>query len=294
VLGNLVSYSRAEGMRPAPVRHFQDHGLNSLFFFSEDRESVQAVVPLLLRSEEPPTALVRRFCSVSEVSLDAQPLYLSLHAASCLRDIATGKTTDAIDGVESPQDRTPEDLAAIIQRRRSTRVFTGRRLPRSVLSTILNRAYSSFRLHLLGATRAREYLCPELLESYVVVQSVAALEPGIYHYEAISGGLELSTRGDLRSPMRRACLGQELARDASALVIHVADLTTALGAWGDRVYRDLHVDAGILGQQLNLEAIALGQGVSGIGGFLDDELSSLLGLSSRYGVIYVTVLGCPA
>ena len=40
-----------------------------------------------------------------------------------------------------------------------------------------------------------------------------------------------------------------------------------------------------------LAAVKLGLGVSGIGGFYDDEVNALLGLSLDYIVVYITVLG---
>jgi SagB-type dehydrogenase family enzyme len=62
------------------------------------------------------------------------------------------------------------------------------------------------------------------------------------------------------------------------VVFHTADLKAATAAYGDRVYRYLHMDAGHLGQRLNLAAIYLGLGVSGIGGFYDDQVNDVLGL----------------
>lgn len=47
------------------------------------------------------------------------------------------------------------------------------------------------------------------------------------------------------------CLGQELGRDAGAVMFHTADLKKAVKKAGDRVYRYLHMDAGHLGQRMN-------------------------------------------
>jgi nitroreductase len=49
-----------------------------------------------------------------------------------------------------------------------------------------------------------------------------------------------------------------------------------------------------LGQRLNLAAIRLGLGVSGIGGFFDDQVNEVLGIPEAEAVIYITVLGHPA
>ncbi|NJO94245.1 MAG: SagB/ThcOx family dehydrogenase, partial [Hydrococcus sp. RM1_1_31] len=53
-------------------------------------------------------------------------------------------------------------------------------------------------------------------------------------------------------------------------------------------YRYLHMDAGHLGQRLNLAAIYLNLGASGIGGFFDDQVNEVLGIPEDEAVIYIT------
>jgi SagB-type dehydrogenase family enzyme len=77
------------------------------------------------------------------------------------------------------------------------------------------------------------------------------------------------------------------------VVFHTADLKAAIAAYGDRAYRYLHLDAGHLGQRLNLAAIHLGLGVSGIGGFFDDQVNQVLSIPDEEAVLYITTLGRP-
>ncbi len=84
-----------------------------------------------------------------------------------------------------------------------------------------------------------------------------------------------------------------MGRDAAAVLFHTADLQRAVTKYGDRAYRYLHMDAGHLGQRLNLAAIRLGLGVSGIGGFFDDEVNEVLGIPADEAVLYITTLGRP-
>ncbi len=74
------------------------------------------------------------------------------------------------------------------------------------------------------------------------------------------------------------CLGQALGRDAAAALYHAADLKQAVVKYCDRVYRYLYMDAGRFGQRLNLAAVQLNLGVSGMGGFFDDKVNELLGI----------------
>ena len=82
-------------------------------------------------------------------------------------------------------------------------------------------------------------------------------------------------------------------KDAAAIVFHTADLEKAIAIYGDRAYRYLHMDAGHLGQRLNLAAIRLKLGVSGIGGFFDDRVNQVLDIPQEEAVIYLTTLGRP-
>jgi nitroreductase len=51
------------------------------------------------------------------------------------------------------------------------------------------------------------------------------------------------------------------------------------------------MDAGHLGQKLNLAATRLSIGVSGIGGFFDDKVNEVLGIPADEAVLYITTLG---
>ena len=49
-----------------------------------------------------------------------------------------------------------------------------------------------------------------------------------------------------------------------------------------------------MGQYLNLAALRLGLGASGIGGFFDDLVNAILGLPESHAIAYLTTIGVPA
>jgi nitroreductase len=53
------------------------------------------------------------------------------------------------------------------------------------------------------------------------------------------------------------------------------------------------MDAGHLGQRINVAAVKLGLGASGIGGFFDDQVNQVLGIPEDEAVLYITTLGRP-
>ena len=128
----------------------------------------------------------------------------------------------------------------------------------------------------------------------MVVSGVKGLEVGCYYYAPARQELRQVRFKNFRQELHYLCLGQDLGRDAAAVVIHTADLKAGVEKYGDRVYRYLHLDAGHMGQRLNLAATRLGIGVSGIAGFFDDQVNEMLGIPTDEAVIYITTLGQPA
>ena len=174
--------------------------------------------------------------------------------------------------------------------RRSTRSFSDATISAEQLARILAATYlpDEVRLH------AQPTLVPDLLMTFIAIVGVDGLDDGVYYLAP--QGLELRRiRAEVsRQALGFLCLGQELGARAAAVVFHAADLTQAVKRYGDRAYRYLHLDAGMLGERLNLAALAEGLGASGIGGFFDDHITELLGIPREQAVVYVTTLGTPA
>ena len=114
---------------------------------------------------------------------------------------------------------------------------------------------------------------PPLSDTYLIVNAVDGMEPGAYYYRRQSGEFELLKAGNFRREAGYLCLEQPLGADCSALVCYMADLERALGALGNRAYRDAHLEAGLHGGQAYLAAYALGRGATGLT-FYDDETAN--------------------
>jgi len=203
----------------------------------------------------------------------------------------------------------PEGVGQTILTRRSSRGFTGEAFLQEEVSSILEYAYLPMTALQQGLASSLAsppplakpmepplpsfFFAPSLLTTTLVVQKVVGLSEGIYQYDPKEKAASLMRPGDFRAQTSHFCLGQDLAKNAAALVIHLAHFPTALEQYGDRAYRYLHLDAGHIGERMNLAAIQMGLGVSGIGGFYDDEVNALLGLSLDWIVVYITTLGRP-
>jgi len=311
ILGNLALYAPKEGFVPCPIGGFVDTSLNQLLFLEEAAEGVLAVVALPRRDRVDPADIPWRAPAGSRRRarpIQQATLHLELHRASSIlpeESVAAAlapavadpldlsRHTDANGVVVLPQVASDftDKIEQTILRRRSTRAFTGEAFLLDELASILCFAYLS------DLSSVPMLFTPAFLETYLVVQKVIGLLPGAYHLDPHGAPNEMRLSrlmaGDFRAQTQHFCLGQELARDAAVVVVHVAHLKGTLARYGDRAYRYLHLDAGHIGQRLNLAAVHLGLGASGIGGFYDDEVNGLLGLSLDHIVVYVTTLGRP-
>lgn len=307
ILGNLVAYAGEEGFTPYPIGGFYDGALNRLFFLDEEEEGTILVAALPrvsnIKEEEIYKGPVFPSQSTSDnVEGNGNNLLIKVHRASSIQKVEATKTINVhpLSGLDEqykerpaiPLNPTPIDwedgIGQTILIRRSTRAYSGEPFLKEELGSVLLFSYqhmSDQRLHL--------HFDPSLLSTYLVVHRVLGVEPGAYYYAPLSQELRTLQEGDFRQQTWHFCLGQELGRDAAAVVLHVTHLPRAVERYGDRAYRYLHLDAGHIGQRMNLAAMRLGLGVSGIGGYFDDEINTLLGLSLDQIVVYVTTLGRP-
>ena len=117
------------------------------------------------------------------------------------------------------------------------------------------------------------------------------MESGVYRYDAGVHTAVPIQRGNPRDDLHRSCLWQNLGGDCAFAVVHTMDLPSAVASHGERIYRTAHLDAGLIGQRLNMAALRMGYGASGIGGFFDEFLNALLLLGPRHAIVYVTTIG---
>ncbi len=301
VMGNLALYAPLTGRLAAPVGGFVDDALNDLLLLPAGEEEVLAVVALVpadsALSDYPPRALPSKD-SPSRGDVPEGRQLLAVHDASKIALRTRIKAKAVAAGAEMPvwmKLTTPiplgphpldwaDGLSEAILKRRSTRAFSSAPLTRDQLAAILSTYAGTEPLTFdLGS-----------LKTFVAVHRVEELDPGCYHFEPASQTLRQIRFKDLTREVQYLCLNQELGGQAAAVVFHTADLPQAVARWGDRAYRYLHLDAGHLGQRLNLAAVRQELGASGIGGFFDDKVNDLLGIPEAEAIVYITTLGVPA
>ncbi len=194
----------------------------------------------------------------------------------------------------SPETTGPMSVEEAILRRRSIRSYTDAPLSLQDISQLVWAAQGitdparKFRAApSAGATYP--------LEVYIVVGSngVTGIAEGVYRYDPSEHQLENVLRGDLRSRLADAALGQSCVREAPVNIVIAAVYERTTRRYGDRGIRYVHMEVGHVGQNLYLQAEARGLGMVVVGAFDDDQVQELLQLPTDQKPLYIIPIGHP-
>ena len=133
------------------------------------------------------------------------------------------------------------------------------------------------------------------IETYLSVQNVEQIAPGLYHYAITDHALELLFEGDHSAAVARAALDQDMCARAAAVFIWTAIFERSKWKYGQRAYRYIYLDAGHIAENLALAAAGLNLAACHVAAFYDDEVSALLNLDGKTeSTIYMTAVGVGA
>ena len=183
----------------------------------------------------------------------------------------------------SPSQKGDVSLEETIAKRRSIRHFTSEAISQLQLSQILWAAQG------ITDTRLKYRSAPSAgatypLEIFVVCgrNGIEDMADGIYHYHIDSHSLALRYSGDVRLELAKAALDQEYIYEAPVDIIICAVYSRTLVDYGDRGERYVHIEVGHAGQNIYLQATALGLATVAIGAFDDERVGKVLGLDKEY------------
>ncbi|WP_172331832.1 SagB/ThcOx family dehydrogenase [Mangrovicoccus sp. HB161399] len=214
-----------------------------------------------------------------------------------LREVAAATAAPPGWGDPVPGAGVPRPKPQHLQARRSARRFTAKEpVPAGSLARILAA---------LAPQNAPGGFWPfaPAVHAFAMIHKVEGVAPGLCLLprgrgapdlpgtaEPLLPGLVRLREGDLRRDARRLSCGQGIAAEGALCLSLVAETAPiAADPWR---YRQLHWEAGLLGQRLYHAATAEGLGASGIGCFLDGEAAAFLGLDpARHAVLYHFAIG---
>lgn len=298
LLANLLASATALGLVARIVTGFVDGEVNALLGLDAGKEGALELVPVGgERQPAPPPPVISPLraavvpLSSSEVDY---PLLAEAYADACLEGEAEvvnwregaaphapAAPVTGLAPLPSPRRHAGRALGETIQRRGSTRDFSGEAIGAEQLSTAL-----------YHATRGLAADMPSgLADLYLNVHAVDGVTPGAYVYHAGPHALEALRLGDFRRDSAFLCLEQALGGTSSVTIFFLADLDRVLAQLGNRGYRAVNLEAGIIGGRLYLAAYAQGFGATGLT-FYDDPVVAFFSPHARgKDAVFVTALG---
>ena len=184
-------------------------------------------------------------------------------------------------------------LWKVLQERRSFRDYLAAPLPQKELSNLLWATQGITEKSFVPWYRTSPSagaLHP--VDTYLVVNRVEGLRPGIYFFDVVEFCLGLKQEGDFSRTIANAALNQDLAADAAVVFVWVAVIQRSRQKYRQRAYRYIYLDCGHIAQNLYLAAGALNLGCCGIAAFFDDEVNDLVEVDGQEETaIYLATVG---
>ena len=270
VLANLLATANALGQPARVLAGFIDQDVDLLLGIGSEQEASTSLVPLGVAESSAPAAM-QELPAVSPGDLGfSEPISYPpsdlLHVEAALtspQDVCGWRIAGHLSNTTLADSISSAPLGEAILHRGSTRRFARDPISLEQLSALLAASSAAIPADFGG----------QLTEPYLIVNAVAGLASGAYHYSRSSGELELLQEGDLRDEAGHLCFEQALGADASAVVFFLADLESALNKLGNRGYRVAQLEAGIMGGNIYLGSHSLGLGTTGMT-FFDDAVTA--------------------
>jgi SagB-type dehydrogenase family enzyme len=206
--------------------------------------------------------------------------------------------------VSLPRDFRALDMsmAAVCEQRASINSFTAEPLTGDELSTFLYYSYgvkgftSTYNTKRFPRRMAPSAGGLQPIDLYLVINRVAGICRGLHYYDPVAHGLRLLDQGDMRYKAMHCCINQEWVADAAVLCILVADIGRSLWKYGRRSYRFVHIDTGVLAENMYMVGTAMGLGTCAISGYYDDMVNELVqvdGSEELATLLFATGKRCP-
>ena len=192
-----------------------------------------------------------------------------------------------------PKLKGKTSVEEAIVKRRSSRKYKTQPLTLDQLSQILWAAQGITGAGSVRAVPSAGATYP--LEIFAVLgnKTVDDLMAGIYHYEVDLHSLVCHVQGDLRQELARAALDQAFIAESPVNIVICAIYSRTSYTYGRRGERYVHMEVGHVGENIHLQAVALGLATVEVGAFDDEEVRKVLKLEEQIKPLYIMPVGQP-
>ena len=194
----------------------------------------------------------------------------------------------------SPSYKGSVSVEEALKARRTHRSFQSRPLILKQFSQILwgaygvtDRKYGSF----LKTAPSAGALYPLDIYGVVGQGGVETLAPGIYHFRPENHAIELVKQGDLRAEVARQALQQMWMAKAPLMLVITGEYNRSSIKYGLRGATYTHIEAGHVGQNVFLQAEAIGLKAGIVGAFNNRGVVTTMGLSPSHDPLLIMPVG---
>ena len=193
-----------------------------------------------------------------------------------------------------PTPKTDGDISLekTIKERRTIRSFTSEQLTMEQFSQLLWAAQGitddkGFK----RAAASGGALYPMDIYAVVGKDGVEGIKAGIYHYEPNDHSISLMSEGDFKNELAEASLSQKWMAKAPLNLMITAEYSRICGRYGERGVRYAMIEAGHIGQNIFLQAEALGLGAGIVGAFQDERVIKTIKIPSNHEPLLIMPVG---
>jgi SagB-type dehydrogenase family enzyme len=295
LIANLLAVATALGLPAKVVCGFVDATVNRLLDVDAEREVAFSLIALGHGSEISSQPHARVSTDLPPLGFETVPLSGHEIDYPLMREMHAASSLDSAEEVTAWRERAslghagmsnslppagpvvplqplseaemPRDpVEQVILRRGSSRQFARTPISLAQLSTMLDRATRGVPADFLNPTGS------QLNDLYLIVHAVDGLESGAYFFDRERGALQCLKHGVFRDQAGYLGLEQQLPADAAVDIFFLADLRPIFHRLGNRGYRAVQLEAGIIGGKLYLAAYAQRLGATGLT-FYDDDVT---------------------
>ncbi len=212
--------------------------------------------------------------------------------------VLPGKTAVAGDiSLPKPSYKGTLSVEEALRARRTHRSFTSHPLTLKQFSQLLwgaygvtARKYGSF----LKTAPSAGGLYPLDIYGVVGKGGVETLAEGVYHYNPEDHTASLLREGDLRAELTRQSLHQMWMAEAPLILVITGEYERSSVKYGPRGVTYTHIEAGCVGQNIFLQAEALGLKAGIVGAFNNRDVIKAMGLPSSHDPLLIMPVGFPS
>ena len=219
------------------------------------------------------------------------PFFSTKKALAGKIDSTPGKMAHKMN-LPKPSFKGSVSVEAAIKHRRTIRSYQSKSLTLEQLSQIFWAAQ--------GITEDRGYkrsapsggaLYPMDIYGVVGENGVEKLNAGIYHYDPHKHAVLLVTEGDLRKDVARTAFSQMWIAESPLNLVITAEYSRITGKYRTRGKRYAMIEAGHIGQNIFLQAEALGLRAGIVGAFHDKDVNRIMRINRSHEPLLIMPLG---